>query len=190
MNQVALRYVSALLDMAEAAGVADKVAQDMRELGAMLAESSCLRRLAEDQQLVRAQKANGIGAIAEAAAFQSLTGRFLCVLAYNGRLNLLALIIKVFHQETARRRGTAEAVVETAYPLSAAQTEALRAALSKAAGADVTLDVRVNKDLLGGMTVTLGSLMIDDSVRRKLERLQRAMSSGSNENQTVLQAAG
>jgi F-type H+-transporting ATPase subunit delta len=40
----------------------------------------------------------------------------------------------------------------------------------------VTLNVQVAKDLLGGMIVTVGSRMIDDSLKRKLERMKRTLS--------------
>ena len=77
--------------------------------------------------------------------------------------------------------------MQTAYALTPAQTNALQEQLSKVLGARVSLNVEVNKDLLGGMIVTYGSRMIDDSVKRKLELLQRAMN--ANENAGVKGAA-
>ena len=85
--------------------------------------------------------------------------------------------------ELSRRRGEVTAKVKAAHTLSAAQTKDLQAYLSQSMGHNVTLDVEVDKDLLGGMVVTVGSRMIDDSVRNKLERLGRAMGTGSNSNQ-------
>ena len=40
----------------------------------------------------------------------------------------------------------------------------------------------MEKDLLGGMVVTVGSVMIDDSVKGKLERLKLNLKTGTNEN--------
>ncbi len=189
-NLVASRYVVALLDMAHEAKLVDKVEKDLQELSAMLAESSDLMALIENPLVGRDQQKDGILALAEKAKFQQLTGNFLGVVADNRRLALLPTIIRVFAEELRKRRGEVEAKVETAFALSAAQTKALQEQLSKAMGTNVTLNVQVNKDLLGGMAVTIGSRMIDDSVRRKLEKLQRTMSSGSNENQTQLKEVG
>lgn len=189
-NLVATRYASALLDMAEEAKLTAQVEKDMSELGAMIGESADLRVLIDNPLVSRVQQMNGILSIAEKAKLQQLTGNFLGVLADNRRLNILPQIIRKFAEECRRRRGEVEAKVETAYAMSPAQTDALQKELSKAMGTNVTLDVSVNKDLLGGMVVTVGSRMIDDSVRRKLERLQRTMSSGSNENQTQLKEVG
>lgn len=189
-NQVASRYVSALLDMAEDARQTDKVEQDLLQLDSMIAESADLRSLIKNPLISSDQQLDGILALAEKAKFQQLTGNFLGVVANNRRLPLLPQIIRAFKAELRKRRGEVEARVESAFPMTPAQTDALQKELSKAMGVNVTLNVAVNKDLLGGMIVTVGSRMIDDSVRRKLERLQRTMSSGSNENQTQLKEVG
>ena len=117
-------------------------------------------------------------ALAQKAKFQTLTANFLGVLAQNRRLPALGAVIGAFQSELRRRRGEVEAKVETAFALNPAQTNALQEQLSKAMGTNVTLNVEVNRDLLGGLVVTVGSRMIDDSVRRKLEKLQRTMNSG------------
>jgi F-type H+-transporting ATPase subunit delta len=64
--------------------------------------------------------------------------------------------------------------------LTTAQTKALQEQLSQVMGSNVTLEVSVDKDLLGGMVVTVGSKQIDDSVKSKLERLRRAMNANEN----------
>lgn len=189
-NQVASRYVSALLDMAADAGQTEKVEKDLLELEAMIAGSGDLQMLIDNPLMNSAQQRAGILALADKAKFQQLTGNFLGVVANNRRLSLLPQIIRTCKTELRKRRGEVEAKVESAFALTPAQTDALQKELSKAMGVNVTLNVEVNKDLLGGMIVTVGSRMIDDSVRRKLERLQRTMSSGSNENQTQLKEVG
>jgi len=42
--------------------------------------------------------------------------------------------------------------------------------------------VKVDEDLLGGMIIKIGSRMIDDSVRTKLDRLERSLRSGQQSN--------
>lgn len=189
-NLIAARYVAALLDMAEDAKLIDKVEKDLQDLSAMIENSADLQSLISNPLISRAQQKDGILTIAEKAKWQQLTGNFLGVLADNRRLPALPHIIKAFQDALRKRRGEVEAKIETAFALTPAQTDALQKELSKAMGTNVTLDVAVNKDLLGGMVVTVGSRMIDDSVRRKLERLQRTMSSGSNENQSHLKEVG
>ena len=190
INMVASRYVSALVDMAEEAKIIDKIEKDLLDLSVMIDASSDFQALIGNPLMKCEQQLDGIMAIAEKAKLQQLTGNFLGVVAQNGRLALLPNIIEGFQEALRKRRGEIEAKVETAYALTPAQTDALQKELTKAMGSNVTLNVSVNEGLLGGMVVTVGSRMIDDSVRNKLERLQRTMSSGSNENQTQLKEVG
>ncbi len=188
-NLVASRYASAFLDMAAASGIVEKVEQDMRDMEQMIESSADLQSLIRNPLIDREQQKRAILAVAEKAGFQDLTRNFMGVLVRNRRFSILQGIIRAFYAELTRRRGGVEARIQTAYALTPAQTKALQEKLSKTMGSNVTLNVEVNKDLLGGMVITVGSLMIDDSVRRKLERLGRTMGAGSNENIELVKSA-
>ncbi len=175
-GQVATRYAAALIDMAEQAGVIDKVEKDFNALEAMIAGSPDLGSLIRNPLYKRTQQGGAMQALAQRAGFDGLTARFLGVLVQNRRLRTLPDVIRAVRAELTRRRGGVEARVQTAYALSDAQTGALKRALAESMGSDVTLNVEVNRDLIGGLIVTVGSRMIDDSVRRKLERLKRTLS--------------
>lgn len=173
---VATRYAKALLDMAVTARVLDKVEGDLREFTAMMEASADLRRLILNPLVNRDQQKRAVMALAQQAHFQDLTANFLGMLAQNRRLAVVGAVMTSFRREVARQRGEVEARVQTAYALTPAQTDALQKELGKALGSHVTLNVEVVKDLLGGMIVTVGSRMVDDSLRRKLERLKRVLS--------------
>ena len=175
---VASRYAAALIDMAEQADSTAKIEKDFAELEAMIASSDDLQSLIRNPLLNRRQQEAAILALSAKAGFDALTNNFLGVLAQNRRLPALGAVIRAVKAELSRRRGVVDAQVQTAFALSDAQTKALQKSLSDAVGSQVSMNVEVNRDLLGGLIVTVGSRMIDDSVRRKLERLKRAMSSG------------
>lgn len=175
-GQVATRYAAALIDMADGSQSIEKIEKDIDALGVMLAESDDLRTLVENPLFNRVQQASAIDALAKAAQFSELTTRFLGVLATNRRLPMLEAVIRAVKAELNKRRGGVEARVQTAFALSDSQAQALQKSLSDAMGSPVSLNTEVNKDLLGGMVVTVGSRMVDDSVRRKLERLKRTLS--------------
>jgi F-type H+-transporting ATPase subunit delta len=162
--------------MAEQAQSVDKIENDINILEGMIAESDDLRKLIRNPLYNRMQQKNAIQALAQKAGFDGLSMRFLGVLAQNRRFSMLPNVIRAFKAELTRRRGGVEARVQTAVALSEAQTRALQKSLSDTMGSNVTLNVEVNHSLLGGMIVTVGSRMVDDSVRRKLERLKRALS--------------
>ncbi len=179
VSSVAKRYAGSLLDMAEDKKIVEKVESDIETLKAMMLESQDLVDALVTPLVSKKEKQDVLLALAKKAKMQGLTSNFLGVLADNGRVFMIREIIRGFEQMLRERRGQVDANVESAVALTPAQTKKLQEELSKAMGSSVALNVSVNEDLLGGMVVTVGSKMIDDSVRRKLERLQLTMSTGT-----------
>jgi len=164
-----------LVDLAIESQAVPSVEKDVAELRAMIADSSDLRYVLKSPLLGEAAQANALSAIADAAKFSQLTKNFLLTLAANRRAADADAILKAVQDNIAARRGELQAKVESAFELSSTQKKDLEATLGKTLGRPVAVEVTVNKDLIGGLTVTLGSLQIDDSVRSKLDRLSRAM---------------
>ena len=182
---VASRYVGALIDLAQDSKKLKDVEKDFSDLAGMVASSDDLKALIRSP-LVNVTKQNAaIEAIAKKARFTTITTNFLKVLVANRRLNILESVLSVFQEEISKRRGEVIVTVETAQDLTAAQVKSLQATLKKETGADVAINAKVSPEILGGMVVTVGSHMIDDSVARKLERLKTSMSGGANENTTL-----
>ena len=93
----------------------------------------------------------------------------------NGRTRDLSSMITAFLNELARRRGESTADVVSATPLTEAQMKALNETLRRLVGNKVSVNARVDRELLGGLVVKVGSRMFDSSIRSKLQRLQLAM---------------
>ena len=72
-------------------------------------------------------------------------------------------------------KGEATAEVTSAEKLSAKQLADLKAALKAATGSDVAIDAKVDPAILGGLIVKVGSRMMDNSLRTKLNSLKAAM---------------
>lgn len=181
-NVVATRYVGALIDLATEAKKLNDVEKDFADLGGMTSSSSDFQHLIRSPLIGTATQLSAIEAIAKKARFTTLTTNFLKVLVNNRRLNILESVLSAFASKVAARRGEVVVTVQTAQDLTAAQIKSLQATLKKETGADVVLNTHVEPSILGGMIVTVGSHMIDDSVARKLEKLKASMNGGANEN--------
>lgn len=185
----ALRYATAFVDIAEASKKIDLIEKDLNDLEAMISGSDDLQNLINSPLISQGDKQKAIQAIAKSAKFQDITSNFLALLAQNSRLNMVKSISNAVRLETSRRRGEVSAHVQSAFKLSSAQEKALQESLAKAVGQAVAITVEVDKDLIGGMVVTVGSQMFDASVKRKLERLKIAMKSNANNNATSVKVA-
>lgn len=179
-HQIASRYAAAFIDTAQAANSLDSIEKDMLDLSAMLDASSDLQKLVSSPAYSIEQQVQAFVALAKASSFNVLTQNFLQVLAHNRRLSALKNIIAAFFAEMSSRRGEVKAKVATAIPLTDAQQQELKAELKKSIGSDVVLELKVDKSLLGGMVVTVGSRQVDDSVKTKLSALKKALTSNQN----------
>jgi F-type H+-transporting ATPase subunit delta len=100
---------------------------------------------------------------------------FIHLLAENGRLVLLPEIFQLFEELCAQADSKIEATVTSAYPLSDAQQQAMKAALKKKLGCDVTLVTQIDETLIGGVTIKAGDLVIDGSTQARLNSLASAL---------------
>ena len=185
---IANRYATALIETAETAKALDSVEKDMSQLAAMLEQSDDLNALSSSPLFNRDQQQNALSALGQKSGFNQLSINFLGVLAQNRRLYTLGAILKAFRNELSKRRGEVRAQVASAFPLTPEQERMLQDSLKKSLGFNVQLDLSVDRSLLGGMVVTVGSRMIDDSVKGKLERLKHIMQTQSNQNVSTKEA--
>jgi F-type H+-transporting ATPase subunit delta len=169
------RYATALYELADDAKQLDTVAADLANLRTMIEQSADLRRLISSPLVSREQQAQAMDALVAQAGIGDLTRRFVGTVAGNRRLFKMGAIIAAFTQMLAERRGELTAEVTSAKPLSTQQVEAVNSALRTAVGRKVTMDLKVDPRLLGGLKVKVGSRLIDASLASKLQRLQLAM---------------
>ncbi|RIA43718.1 ATP synthase F1 subcomplex delta subunit [Hephaestia caeni] len=169
------RYATALFALARDARTIDKVESSLAAISAALAESPDFKALTTSPLVSRADAGKAVAAAAKAMKLDGTTANFLGVLAANRRLAQLPAIIRAFRTLAAHHRGETTAEVASAHPLSAAQVDALKAALRQRLGRDVAVDLSVDPALLGGLKVRIGSQMIDSSIRTRLNSLAYAM---------------
>lgn len=169
------RYATALFDLAESASALDQVAEDLRQIEAMTAESDDLSRLIRSPAISRADQSAAMQALLEKVGAAELTRNFIGVVASNRRLFVLGDIIKDYLMVLAGRRGEMTADVTSAKPLSDGQQAEIVTALQTSVGGKVSLNSTVDPELLGGLVIKIGSRMVDSSLQTKLQHLKLAM---------------
>jgi F-type H+-transporting ATPase subunit delta len=100
---------------------------------------------------------------------------FLKALAENRRLALLPHIAAQFEELRAEVENVVDVEVIAAREIAAPQEKKLAAALKKRLGRDVRMHTRIDETLLGGAIVRAGDLVIDGSLKGRLERLGSAL---------------
>jgi F-type H+-transporting ATPase subunit delta len=96
---------------------------------------------------------------------------FVTLLAQNRRLGFLPEIAALFEQMKAEVENAMEVEVVSATALTSDQESRYAAALQKKLGRSVRLRTKVDGSLLGGAVLKAGDLVIDGSIRGRIERL-------------------
>jgi len=177
---LARRYAASLIDVAAHAGALEPVELAMTSLAAILATSDDFRFFIGNPSFSKDRQYAVLADIVKRAEYHPLVVNFLGVLVLNRRLNMLPDVVRAFAHEMALRRGVEFAQVTVASPLSGEQEKSLQVMLSQSTQKKVSLEIQVDPSILGGMVVTIGSHMIDDSIRSKLARLKLALIANTN----------
>jgi F-type H+-transporting ATPase subunit delta len=172
-STVARPYAEAAFKLADAAGELGKWSKMLAEL-ALVAQDERVRAAIADPKRSDAQVA-GIFIAILAGKLTAEGENFVRVLAENKRLELLPLIHEQFEALKNEREGVVEAQVQSAFELTKAQVADLVQRLEKKTGRKVRTEVRINKDLIGGVRVILGDKVIDGSARAQLAALETAL---------------
>lgn len=102
-------------------------------------------------------------------------GNFVRVLIEKGRLSHLPEIEKIYERERAESEGRSQVEVRSAFELDDAQKSQITSAMSTRLGTDVTLSVQVDDSLIGGVVIRAGDLVIDASLRGRMNRLANSL---------------
>ena len=97
------------------------------------------------------------------------------LLARRGRFGSLAAVAADFTRLLNRRNGIVEALVTSAAPLTARDSDAIRDRVADMTGSKVDLRAEVDPALIGGITIKVGDQLLDASVRGRLERLRERL---------------
>ena len=175
LTQIARPYASALFDLATSDSKLNAIEADLDSVARLAVESEDFARFLRSPVITGDVKAATLEPILTQIGADPLLGNFLRLIAKNGRLFALPVIITEFRALAAKARGESSADVTSAVPLSEAQVAALAATLQAKLGKTVSLNQHVDASLIGGLQVKIGSQMIDSSLKTKLTAIKIAM---------------
>jgi F-type H+-transporting ATPase subunit delta len=93
----------------------------------------------------------------------------------NDRLVIMPEVARLFEELKAAQQGVRNVLVRSAFPLTDAEQSELLAALKGHFGAEIELSVEQDDSLIGGVEVRADDVVIDGSVRGRLQQLSTAL---------------
>ena len=177
MASVAMRYARAFADVVVDLKLdSQQVRDEVRALAELVRGSADLRHVWESPAVKHTEKIGLLDAVAERAGFQTPVRNLMAVLIEHGRTAALSAIARQFEMELDRRLGFVEADITSARDLSDPERSALEAQIVHLTGHKVRARYALDKELLGGALVRIGSMIYDGSLRGQLRRIKAQLS--------------
>lgn len=164
-------YAEALFSVVRAEGELDRVEDELFRFGKLLESNYELKQALSDQSLERAQRSKVLEELLADKVSPHTLG-LLTFIVGQGRARQLPQILEEVSELAAQARNSVVAEVRSAVPLDDDQRAQLAAALSKASGKNVEVKVLVDPSVIGGVVAKIGDIVIDGTVRRRLEQVK------------------
>ena len=169
------RYASALYDLAADKKIVDLVLEDLTFLQKCILENKDLKLLAKSPLITSSDKLNIFEKILSKKKADVLTNTFLKVISSNKRFAKLSSIISQYININSQKRGDVLADITSAEELSNDQKNKIKDQLKSILGKKLSLNFNVDKKIIGGLIVKVGSKMVDSSLATKINKLKILM---------------
>jgi F-type H+-transporting ATPase subunit delta len=171
MEEIAEVYARALFEAAKDDGVLDRAHDELGQFADALDEDRNLQVFLFSPYFSSEEKKDGIRRIVSDADERVLN--FLELLAERHRMPALFRVRRIFDGLWAEENKLLPVVVTSATELDAGLVEDIGKRIEEQTGRRVELSSNVNPDVLGGLMVRVGNMVLDATVRNRLEQLRK-----------------
>lgn len=174
-NPVAQAYAGALLAVAMEKGEADLYRDQLVAISTSVEGDAQIQVFLESPKIRRSDK--------KAALEKALSGQvsvavlnLILILIDRGRQGLIEDIAHAYQDRMDVLAGRVNATITSATKLSSAIRKALVGAIAKKLDKEVVSTEQVDRDLLAGLTIQIGDLVVDGSLRTQLRKIRQEVS--------------
>lgn len=174
-SRAALRYAKAILEMAQENKALDAVEKDMRSIASTISDSKELKDVLTSPVVSGTSKKQALADIFKGS--HAITTGSISMLVDNkriGMLNEVALKYIILYEQL---KGKDIAYVTTTVPLNAAMENKVLKKVTTITGNEVTIENKIDEDIIGGFILRVGDLQYDASIATKLSTIKREFSS-------------
>lgn len=181
-NTIARPYAEAVFEIAREANALDSWSASLEVASDLLADGQLAGFLGNPVLTDAERLAFVTGLVSSASDGSSLLDgsdtrgkNFLKLLLEYGRIGVLPEIAAHFEALKAETENAVDVTVTSAAPLDETQKKTIADALQKRLGREIRLETELDENLIGGAVIRAGDVVIDGSLRARLEGLASAL---------------
>jgi F-type H+-transporting ATPase subunit delta len=171
MEEIAEVYARALFDVAMEHDILDEVHDQLGQFADALDESRDLQMFFFSPYFSSQEKKDGIGKLISGANEHFV--RFLELLAERHRMPAIFRIRKDFDELYAEERKLLPVTITSAVELDKKTVNGIGKKIEEQTGRKVELTTKVDPNVIGGLVMRVGNVVMDGSIRSRLERLRK-----------------
>ena len=174
-NTSANRYSLALYELAEESNLLSQIEVNSVSILNLISISVDFNNLIKDPTVSRNELTNVINKIFDNLKIENLLKNFTNFLITKRRFFFIEQILNNFIEICSEKRGELKTEIRSAKRLSNDEINNIKDELSKHFSSKIKLDYKYEESLIGGLIVQVGSTMIDNSIKNKLQQIENKM---------------
>ena len=174
-SETSERYSRALFEVAKEDNDLEKIENDIKIFLSLLSSSIEIKNFIHNPTQSKDIQNNVISLLAEKLNFSKNLKNFMFLLIEKRRIFFVGKIINSFLKLCSHKRGEIKASLISSKELSETEIENISKDFSSSMGSTIKFDYKVDKKLIGGLKLQLGSFMIDTSIKNKLKKYEQRM---------------
>lgn len=169
------RYSRALFEIAQESEDLDKTENDLKLFYSILNTNQEIQSFLQNPTQSLKNQIKAVELLAEKLNFSKNLKNFFLLLIEKRRIFFIKKIFESFLKLCSKKRGEIKASLISSKNLSKSELDKISKELSEAIGLILKFDYKVDNELIGGLKIQLGSIMIDTSIKNKLKKYEQAM---------------
>jgi F-type H+-transporting ATPase subunit delta len=173
VEEIARVYAEALFEVAREKGDLDRVREELAEFTEALEQNRELQIFLFSPYFSSAEKREGLEKAISGASEEFIN--FLELLVEKHRMPVIFRIRRAFEELWKRENKRIDVTVTSAVELDPEVVEQVGAEIEKQTGRKVDLKSTVDDSILGGIVLQVGNMVLDASIRNRLEKLRKSV---------------
>ena len=169
------RYARALFEVAKESSELEKIETSLRLFIDIYNASPELINFIKNPTQSNKNQLEAINIISEKLNFSKNIKNFFSLLIEKRRMFYVKKIIKSFLRLCSQKRGEIKASLVSSKSLSKEELNEISSQFSQSMGSKIKFDYSVDENLIGGVKIQIGSLMVDTSIKNKLKKYEKLM---------------
>ncbi len=173
-SKVSKRYAKALFSLGQEDGNFEQYGRELFEFVEFFQDNEDFRKVVSNPIFALEDRKKILEIVLDRSNFSGLMNNFLHLLLDKNRIEAIEAIANHYSGLTDAVSGVARAEIITAMPLKNEVLAGIEKSLEGLTSKKIKTKIREDKDLIGGIVVRIGDLVLDGSVRAQLEGLKES----------------